>query len=145
MPLELTQEGVVMRVDGDVLEIFQTGAGRGSDRVLLSWLAVRVLPSYKGHLVIEIKSTADVVPLYEVAQKARSFTTVTKLGIKIRGRARLPAVLHPGRAVVRPPRGALTPRGHCRSRQLSADGTCTPPIAPSHCGAAGEDIRPYLS
>jgi hypothetical protein len=82
MPLELSQEDVVMRVDGDVLEIFRTGAG--SERVRLSWLAVQVQPSFKGHLVIRIRCTSDDAPLYEVVQKAKILTgTVAELSIRI--------------------------------------------------------------
>lgn len=81
MPLELKQEDVVMRVDGDVFEIFRAG-GHG-ERVLLSWLAVQVQPSFKGHLVIRIRSTADDAPLYEVVQKPKTFTGLVAVSIRI--------------------------------------------------------------
>ena len=70
MALEFRHEGIVMRVDGDVLEIFW--AMGGSDRVLLARLAVSVQPAIKGRLLIKFASTPDDKPLYEVARKAKS-------------------------------------------------------------------------
>jgi hypothetical protein len=67
--LAFSHEGLVMRVDGDVLEIFSRGAF--SHRVLLAWLAVQVQPSIKGHLVMRIASVRGDLPLYEVMHKAR--------------------------------------------------------------------------
>jgi hypothetical protein len=69
MALEFRQRNVVMRVDGDVLEIFP--AGSESVRVLLCWLAVSVVPHIKGQLLVRIFSTPDDVPLYEVVPKAK--------------------------------------------------------------------------
>lgn len=69
MALEFRHEGIVMRVDGDVLEIFR--AGGGSHRVLLAWLAVSVQPAIKGRLLIKFASTPGDAPLYEVTQKAK--------------------------------------------------------------------------
>jgi hypothetical protein len=69
MPLEFSQDYFVLRVDGDVLEIFRRGAF--SERVPLAWLAVRVQPSIKGRLVVQISSARDDLPLYEVLRKAK--------------------------------------------------------------------------
>lgn len=69
MPLEFSDESLVLRVDGDVLEIFRRGAF--SDRVPLAWLAVQVQPSIKGRMVVRIASARDDMPLYEVMQKAK--------------------------------------------------------------------------
>lgn len=69
MPLEFSREGLVLRVDGDVLEIFSRGAF--SHRVPLAWLAVQVQPSAKGRLIVRMASSRDDMPLYEVMQKAR--------------------------------------------------------------------------
>jgi hypothetical protein len=69
MPLEFSHEGLVLRVDGDILEIFSRGAF--SHRVPLAWLAVQVQPSIKGRLVVRIASARDDMPLYEVMQKAK--------------------------------------------------------------------------
>lgn len=81
MALEFRREHLVIRVDGDVMEIFRTG--RGSERILLPWLAVQVQPSIKGRLIVKIRSTADDAPLYEVVQKARSpLGTVSELVIR---------------------------------------------------------------
>jgi hypothetical protein len=69
MALELRHKRVVMRVDGDVLEIFP--AWSESVRVLLPWLAVSVQPHIKGQLLVKTFSTPDDVPLYEVVPKAK--------------------------------------------------------------------------
>jgi hypothetical protein len=69
MPLVFSHERLVLRVDGDVLEIFLRG--RFSERVLLAWLAVQVQPLGKGRLVLRMASAQDDGPLYEVFQKAR--------------------------------------------------------------------------
>jgi hypothetical protein len=69
MPLEFSHEGLVLRVDGDLLEIFNRGDF--SHRVPLAWLAVQVQPSIKGSLVVRIASARDDRPLYEVMQKAK--------------------------------------------------------------------------
>jgi len=55
MPLVFGHENVVLRVDGDVLEMFIRGAF--SKRVPLAWLAVQVQPSIRGHLIVKIAST----------------------------------------------------------------------------------------
>ena len=60
---------MLIRVDGDVAEIFTKGAF--SHRVLLAWLAVQVQPSIKGRLVVKIISTQSDLPLYEMQAKAR--------------------------------------------------------------------------
>jgi hypothetical protein len=70
MPLVFSHEDLVMRVDGEVLEIFSRGAF--SHRVLLGWLAVQVQPSIRGRLVMRIVSASKDVPLYEMQQKARN-------------------------------------------------------------------------
>jgi hypothetical protein len=69
MPLEFRQESLVLRVDGDVLEIFSRGAF--SERVPLAWLAVQVQPSIKGLLLVRVASSPVDLPLYEVMQKAK--------------------------------------------------------------------------
>ena len=69
MPLEFRHDDLVVRVDGDVAEIFCRGAF--SHRVLLAWLAVVVQPSIRGMLVVRITSAPADLPLYEVQAKAR--------------------------------------------------------------------------
>jgi len=81
MPLEFRYGLVLMRVDGDILEIFTRGAF--SRRIPLAWLAVQVQPSIKGRLVVKITSAYDDLPLYEMLQKAsttrgRALETVIK-------------------------------------------------------------------
>jgi hypothetical protein len=70
MPLEFKREYFILRVDGDVLEIFRKGAF--SERVPLAWLAVQVQPSIKGRLVVQICSARNDLPLYEVLRKAKA-------------------------------------------------------------------------
>jgi hypothetical protein len=82
MALEFTGRNVVMRVDGDVLEIFP--AWSESVRVLLPWLAVSVQPHIKGQLLVKICSTPDDVPLYEVVPKAKGIMgSVNETAIRI--------------------------------------------------------------
>ena len=59
----------VVRVDGDIAEIFSKGAF--SHRLLLAWLAVQGQPSIRGMLVVKITSASADMPLYEVLPKAR--------------------------------------------------------------------------
>ena len=68
--LEFRQEALILRVDGDVLEIFRRGVF--SERVPLAWLAVQVLPASKGSLIVRIGSAHDDAPLYEIMQKANT-------------------------------------------------------------------------
>ena len=69
MSLEFRHDELVVRVDGDIAEIFCRGAF--SHRLLLAWLAVQVQPSIKGRLVVKIMSSPVDLPLYEVLPKAR--------------------------------------------------------------------------
>jgi hypothetical protein len=69
LSLEFRHDELVVRVDGDVAEIFWKGAF--SHRLLLDWLAVQVQPSIKGRLVVKIMSSPVDLPLYEVLPKAR--------------------------------------------------------------------------
>jgi hypothetical protein len=69
MPLEFSRDYFVLRVDGDILEIFRRGAF--SERIPLAWLAVTVQPSIKGRLIVQIMSARDDLPLYEVLRKAK--------------------------------------------------------------------------
>ena len=69
MSLEFRHDELVVRVDGDVAEIFCRGAF--SHRVLLDWLAVQVQPSIRGRLVVKLSSAPAGSPLYEVQAKAR--------------------------------------------------------------------------
>ena len=69
MSLEFRHDELVVRVDGDVAEIFFRGMF--SHRLLLAWLAVQVQPSIKGRLVVKIMSSPVDLPLYEVLPKAR--------------------------------------------------------------------------
>ena len=69
MSLEFRHDELVVRVDGDVAEVFWKGAF--SHRLLLDWLAVQVQPSIKGRLVVKIMSSPVDLPLYEVLPKAR--------------------------------------------------------------------------
>jgi hypothetical protein len=67
--LEFRHDELVVRVDGDVAEIFFKGAF--SHRLLLEWLAVQVQPSIKGHLIVKIISSPRDLPVYEVLPKAK--------------------------------------------------------------------------
>ena len=69
MSLEFRHDELVVRVDGDVAEIFFKGMF--SHRVLLEWLAVQVQPSIRGRLVVKLTSAPRDLPLYEVQAKAR--------------------------------------------------------------------------
>jgi hypothetical protein len=69
LSLEFRHDELVVRVDGDVAEIFFKGMF--SHRVLLEWLAVQVQPSIRGRLVVRIASAPTDSPLYEVQAKAR--------------------------------------------------------------------------
>jgi hypothetical protein len=70
MPLEFRYDNLlIIRVDGDVAEIFTRGAF--SHRLPLAWLEVQVQPSIKGHLIVKITSTQTDSALYEVLPKAR--------------------------------------------------------------------------
>jgi hypothetical protein len=69
LPLEFRHDDLVVRIDGDVAEIFTRGAF--SHRVLLAWLTVQVQPSIKGRLVVKMTSAPEDSPLYEVQAKAR--------------------------------------------------------------------------
>jgi hypothetical protein len=69
MQLEFRHGGTVMRVDGDLIEIFGQGF---SHRYLLPSLRVEVQPgSIKGTLVVRSASAPADWPLYEVYAKAR--------------------------------------------------------------------------
>lgn len=70
MPLEFRHDELVVRVDGDVAEIFSRGGF--SHRVLLAWLSVHVQPSIRGRLVVKIASASADSPLYETQAKARA-------------------------------------------------------------------------
>jgi hypothetical protein len=70
VPLEFRHDGLVVRVDGDVVEIFRRGGF--SHRLLLPWLTVQVQPSIRGRLVVRIMSASGDAPLYEVQAKARN-------------------------------------------------------------------------
>lgn len=70
MPPEFNCKDFVIRIDGDVVEIFTMGAF--SHRVPLAWLAVQVLPGWKGHLIVQIGSASHSdVPLYEILRKPK--------------------------------------------------------------------------
>jgi hypothetical protein len=69
LSLEFRHDELVVRVDGDVAEIFCQGAF--SHRLLLAWLAVTVQPSIRGRLVVRISSAPADSALYEVQAKAR--------------------------------------------------------------------------
>ena len=69
MQLEFRHGATVIRVDGDVIEIFGQGF---SHRYLLPCLRVEVQPgSIKGTLVVRSASAPPDWPLYEVYAKAR--------------------------------------------------------------------------
>jgi hypothetical protein len=70
LPLEFRHDNLVIRIDGDVVEVFRGGGF--SHRLLLPWLTVQVQPSIKGRLVVRITSTSADAPLYEVQPKPRS-------------------------------------------------------------------------
>jgi hypothetical protein len=70
MPPEFNYQGFIMRIDGDVVEIFSQGAF--SHRLPLAWLAVQVLPGFRSYLTLKIGSANhDDVPLYEVLRKPK--------------------------------------------------------------------------
>jgi len=69
LSLEFRHDELVVRVDGDVAEIFFKGMF--SHRLLLAWLAVQVQPSIRGRLLVKISSAPAESPLYEVQAKAR--------------------------------------------------------------------------
>jgi hypothetical protein len=69
MQLEFRHGGTVVRVDGDVVEIF--GAVGFSHRYLLPSLRVEVQPSTKGTLAVGSASAPADWPLYELYAKAR--------------------------------------------------------------------------
>jgi hypothetical protein len=69
MGLEFSRDGLVLRVDGDVLEIFTRGSF--SKRIPLAWLAVQIQPSIRGQLIVRLQSARDDGPLYEVLHKAK--------------------------------------------------------------------------
>jgi hypothetical protein len=70
VPPEFNYQGFIMRVDGDVLEIF--GMGAFGHRVPLAWVAVQVLPAYRGYVTVQIGSAShEDVPLYEVLRKPK--------------------------------------------------------------------------
>jgi hypothetical protein len=58
--------------DGDVLEIFSSPAF--SQRVLLAWLAVKVQPSIKGHLVVRARAR-DAIQKRTAAQQPTATET----------------------------------------------------------------------
>jgi hypothetical protein len=69
MQLEFRHGDTVVRVDGDVIEIFGQGS---SHRYLLRTLRVEVQPgSIKGTLVVRSASESADWPLYELYAKAR--------------------------------------------------------------------------
>jgi hypothetical protein len=69
LSLEFRHDELVVRVDGDVAEIFWRGAF--SHRLLVDWLAVKVQPSIRGRLIVKLTSAPADSPLYEVQPKAR--------------------------------------------------------------------------
>lgn len=70
MPLEFKYDnGIVIRVDGDIVEIFTRGGF--SHRFLVECLEVRVQPSIRGRLIVKITSAQKPSTLYEVQPKAR--------------------------------------------------------------------------
>src|SRR5262249_16002001 len=70
MQLEFRHGNTVVRVDGDVVEIFRPQAP--SPRCLLAFWAVRVQRGpIKGQLVVRMTSASADSPLYEVQAKAR--------------------------------------------------------------------------
>lgn len=70
MELEFRHESLIMRFDGDVVEIFNRGAF--SHRFLLPWLLVQVQPAIRGRLVVRLTSASADSPLYEVQPKVRT-------------------------------------------------------------------------
>jgi hypothetical protein len=68
--LHFTRESLVMRVDGDVLEIFRIR--QFSERVPLAWLRVEVQPSIKGKLLVRLGTADPDQPLYEVFRKPQA-------------------------------------------------------------------------
>jgi hypothetical protein len=69
MQLEFRHGGTLMRVDGEVVEIF--GEVEFSHRYLLPSLRVEVQPSSKGEMVMRSTSAPAGWPLYELYAKAR--------------------------------------------------------------------------
>jgi hypothetical protein len=84
MSLAYNHENHLFRVDGDVLETFILGGSE--QRVLLSWLFVRVFPQGRGRLALSIGSASPDLPLYEALPKATVLPlrgTSMQLNIKI--------------------------------------------------------------
>jgi hypothetical protein len=81
--LEFRRDDLLIRVDGDVVEIFRGGVS--CERFLLPCLAVQVQPFIKGKLVVRIAATSQAeAPLYEVQPKNRAMIgTRVDIGIKI--------------------------------------------------------------
>jgi hypothetical protein len=70
MQLEFRHGGAVVRVDGEVVEIF--GTQGFSHRYLLPFLRVEVQPGLrKGTLVVRSSSSSADSPLYELYAKSR--------------------------------------------------------------------------
>ena len=71
MQLEFRHGDTVVRVDGDVAEIFRTQGF--SHRYLLAFLTVQVQPApIKGKLLVRMTSAPTSSPLYEMQAKPRS-------------------------------------------------------------------------
>jgi hypothetical protein len=66
MQLEFRHGSMVVRIDGDVAEIFGAESGH---RYLLPWLRVEVQPSTKGTLIVRSTSAPADWPLYELFAK----------------------------------------------------------------------------
>jgi hypothetical protein len=68
MPLELTRDGIFIRADAGVLEIFVLGSIE-STRIPLRWLVVRGSPHGKKSVLLTFGSGTADQPLYEMLPK----------------------------------------------------------------------------
>jgi hypothetical protein len=68
MPLELVGDGILLRADADVPEIFVLGSIE-SQRIPLRWLVVRGSPQGKKSVVLTFGSGTSDRPLYEAMPK----------------------------------------------------------------------------
>jgi len=68
VPPEFIRDDIIMRVDGDVLEILIPRT-EGARRFPLAWLTVRAQPARKNNVQISIGSENVDQPLYAMAKK----------------------------------------------------------------------------
>lgn len=70
MPPEFIRDDLIMRVDGDVLEILIPRV-EGARRIPLVWLKVRAQPARKNNVQVSIGAESVDQPLYAMAKKVK--------------------------------------------------------------------------